>query len=163
MPRLVFLCGTQGVGKTTLAHSWAQAGPNRLHIEVDLVRSSVRTESPKITAQALEDVVNWRTYVTAINGLRAGNAVCIDSTGASRRYGYLRQTLSDFPQTCVKLTAVDPIQMARLKWPNMGDEEIGFYIRSTETIRADYEIQVHVGAAANLEQFTDMVSKTPTL
>lgn len=141
---ILFLSGMMGLGKTTLAKNWYALNPSlRHHVEIDSLRDAIKRESPTIASAPLEDALNWRAFSEAVRKSREGKDICIDSSGASRRYAYLRYALGDYDQKLVRLVSSEPLARARAKWSGrISEGQLQFYSDTISKLRTDYDILI---------------------
>jgi hypothetical protein len=152
---ILFFTGTPGIGKTSLIDALAQRHPRIGHIQLDVIRAALGTT--KTTSAPVEDAVNWRAYVAALDLARAWKAephwITIDSTGASRRFAYLRNALGDHPQLLIRLSSAYGYNLCRTKWGETYSHEQYQHLHGLIcTIRPDIELLVDGKTASELAE-----------
>lgn len=137
---IILLTGTPGVGKTTVAKQLASL-LRATHIEMDQLR--FRTGASKSTDPHVEDAINWRAYETALDKLKSGSDVILDSTGTSRRYPYLRYALGEYPQTLIRLSSSFPYGKCAAKYQDkISPEKFQRMLEKVNALPADITILV---------------------
>ena len=138
---ILFLCGTPGIGKTTVAKLLA-VDPGVLHLETDVIRLEMGLTTT--TSPIGEDAVNWRLFTRTVDFFRAhGQLAIIDMTGASRRLPYLRTALGEYPQTLVRLTSAFPYANCARKWGQAySQDKFNHLHEAVIHLPADHELRV---------------------
>jgi predicted kinase len=159
---ILFLTGTYGLGKSTLAKTLTRRSDRMLHIELDAIRSEMGASKPGGTI--LEDALNWKAYTRAVDASRQWAKlpylVTIDSTGASERLAYLRYALGDLEQVLVRLRSSFPYMRCAQKWgPDTYSQAQFEHIQKlVMRLRPDHELHVDGKSADQLaEELLDLI------
>lgn len=137
----IFLIGPPGIGKTLVAQELAKLGA--LHLEVDAFRA--RIGATTTTNPVVEDAINWQVYCAAVQAMRTNKTTVVDSTGASKRYPYLRTAIQGWQQV-VLLTSAFPYAACARKWgSSYSQEQFNYILSKILEVKADitYSIDVH--------------------
>lgn len=113
---ILFLVGTPGIGKTTVAHALTELRNDVTVLSGDNIRADIGATNT--TNPVVEDALNWRLFTGAAAALRKDPAslVVIDTNGISKRLPFLRYALGEYQQHFVRLNAGFPYSLCTRKW-----------------------------------------------
>jgi hypothetical protein len=143
---ILFLIGTPGIGKTTVANEIMKIVPATSHIEVDRVRDAVASSSGRHRLDTTVADAAWWRIARELNDENKGRStipplVIVDSTGASSRFKTLRGVFSN--GVTVKLYAYNAWQRCQRKWGReIGLDRFTFLQDAIDAVVADREFEI---------------------
>jgi predicted ATPase len=157
---ILFLAGTPGIGKSSLTAALQAAYQPTAHLEVDRFRKELGTQDT--IHASVEDALNWRIYVAAVDLSRKwstqSHLIVIDSTGISKRLPYLRFALGDYEQKMVRLWSAYPFAMCARKWgSDYSQEKLDHIQKMVMSLRTDIDVCVDGKSATALA--TDLLGQ----
>ena len=140
---IMFLTGTPGIGKTTVASAIAEQRSDVTILCGDNIRAEIGASTT--TNPVVEDALNWRLFTGAAIALRKDPAslVIIDTNGISKRLPFLRYALGEYRQHIVRLNAAFPFNLCIKKWGQAYSQgKFDHIAAKVACIEADFDIQI---------------------